>query len=150
MRPYGQHYLTLTLGVSIVAVGAACAGGSGGPAGGAPSSATAAMSAAATPRGSANVIVEAEIPASGAQNALEIIQRVRPSMLRARNGSTAETGVMDIVFYLDGIRAGDRQALTAVPAHNVKEIRFLNATDATTRFGTGHALGAILVTTRQR
>lgn len=111
--------------------------------------ATAAMTKAAAPRGSANVIVEAEIPGSGAQNALEVIQRVRPSMLRARNGSSDETGVMDIVFYIDGVRAGDRQAVTSVLATNVKEIRFLAAADATTRFGTGHALGAILVTTKR-
>lgn len=125
---------------------AACAGGTTqAPAGGA----TAAMTKAAAPRGSANVIVEAEIPASGAQNALEVIQRVRPSMLRARNGTIEETGVMDIVFYIDGVRAGDRQAITSVLATNVKEIRFLAAADATTRFGTGHALGAILVTTKR-
>jgi hypothetical protein len=123
-----------------------CAGGAAqAPAGGA----AAALAKAAAPRGSANVIVEAEIPASGAQNALEVIQRVRPSMLRARNGSTDETGVMDIVFYIDGVRAGDRQAVTSVLATNVKEIRFLAAADATTRFGTGHALGAILVTTKR-
>ena len=123
-----------------------CAGGATqAPAGGA----TAAMTKAAAPRGSANVIVEAEIPGSGAQNALEVIQRLRPSMLRARNGSVEETGVMDIVFYIDGVRAGDRQAVTSVLATNVKEIRFLAAADATTRFGTGHALGAILVSTKR-
>lgn len=126
----------------------ACAGGATSGSGGG-ASATAVMTAAATPRGSANVIVESEIPASGAQNALEIIQRVRPSMLRARNGSIEETGVMDIVFYIDAARAGERQALTSVPAGNVREIRYLNATDATTRFGTGHALGAIIVTTKR-
>ncbi len=125
---------------------AGCAGGAAqAPAGGA----MAAMTKAATPRGSANVIVEAEIPASGAQNALEVIQRVRPSMLRSRNGTNDETGVMDIVFYIDGVRAGDRQAITSVLASNVKDIRFLPAADATTRFGTGHPLGAILVTTKR-
>lgn len=122
-------------------------------AGGAPrattGSATAAMTAAAAPRGSANVIVESEIPASGAQNALEVIQRLRPSMLRSRNGTNDETGVMDIVFYIDNVRAGERQALTGVLATSVREIRYLAAADATTRFGTGHPLGAIIVTTKR-
>lgn len=142
--------MSRTLG-SIASLALACtlsgcaSGGAQAPAGGA----TAAMAKASTPRGSANVIVEAEIPASGAQNALEVIQRVRPSMLRARNGTIEETGVMDIVFYIDGVRAGDRQTITSVLATNVKEIRFLAAADATTRFGTGHALGAILVTTKR-
>jgi hypothetical protein len=132
--------------LALVSTLSACAGGTTQTS---PGGASAAMTKAAMPRGSASVIVEAEIPASGAQNALEVIQRVRPSMLRARNGSTEETGVMDIVFYIDGVRAGDRQAVTSVLATNVKEIRFLAAPDATTRFGTGHALGAILVTTKR-
>ena len=134
--------------VCLLLLTTGCAGAAKGNASG--TSATAALTAAAAPRGSANVIIEAEIPASGAQNALEVIQRVRPSMLRARNGTVDETGVMDIVIYVDNVKAGDRQALTAVPAANVREIRLLNASDATTRFGTGHPLGAILVTTKQR
>lgn len=137
------------LPVWLVLLGVGCAGGGTARSGSRAQSATAAMSAAAAPRGSANVIVESEIPASGAQNALEVIQRVRPSMLRARNGTTNETGVLDIVFYIDGTRAGDRESLAAIPASNVREIRLLNATDATTRFGTGHSLGAILVTTKR-
>jgi hypothetical protein len=135
---------TALLALSFLLI--ACAGGATQSSSG---TASAAMARAVTPRGSANVIVEAEIPASGAQNALEVIQRVRPSMLRARNGTVEETGVMDIVFYIDGVRAGDRQAITSVLATNVKEIRFLAAPDATTRFGTGHPLGAILVTTKR-
>lgn len=139
---------TVALATALASAFAACAGGST-QSGAGGTTATAAMTKAAAPRGSANVIVESEIPASGAQNALEVIQRVRPSMLRARNGTTEETGVMDIVFYIDGVRAGDRQAITSVLATNVREIRFLAAADATTRFGTGHALGAILVTTKR-
>jgi len=115
-----------------------CASGGGGAAG---TSATASMTAAAGPRGSANVIVAAEIPGSGAQ---------RPSMLRTRNGSTGEgANGTNIVIYVDGVRAGERQTLTAVPAANIREIRYLNASDATTRFGTGHPVGAILVATKR-
>lgn len=125
----------------------ACASGGGGATG---TSATAAMSAAAGPRGSATLIVAAEIPGTGAQNALEVIQQLRPSMLRARNGASSETSSgVDIVIYVDGVRAGERQALTAVPAGNIREIRLLSASDATTRFGTGHPLGAILVATKR-
>lgn len=134
---------------AVPLLGACASGGSPATTG----AATTAMTAAAAPKpgvkGSANVIVESEIPASGAQNALEVIQRVRPSMLRARNGTNDETGVIDIIFYIDNVRAGERQALTSVLATNVKEIRYLAAPDATTRFGTGHPLGAILVTTKR-
>ena len=143
-----RRTLGSTVAAALATALAACAGGTT-QAGTGAASATAAMTKAAAPRGSANVIVESEIPASGAQNALEVIQRVRPSMLRARNGTNEETGVMDIVFYIDGVRAGDRQSITSVLATNVKEIRYLAAPDATTRFGTGHPLGAILVTTKR-
>lgn len=121
----------------------ACGGGS------AASSAGATAGAPRPARGSANVIVETEISGGAARNALEVIQLLRPSMLRARNGATAEQPGMEIVIYLDGVRAGGRDALTAVPADRVKEIRFLNASDATTRFGTGHPLGAVMVTTKR-
>lgn len=122
--------------------GAACAGG------------TTNQGATATPRpaaqGSANVIVESEIAGSGAANAFEVIQRLRPSMLRARNGSISESGSgVDIVIYLDGTRLGERAALTSVPVVSIREIRCINASDATTRFGTGHPLGAIVVTTKR-
>jgi hypothetical protein len=146
--PYVRTSIKQVAAFLMVAMLVGCAGG-GAKTASSGTSATAAMTAAAAPRGSANVIVESEIPASGAQNALEVIQRVRPSMLRARNGTVSETGVMDIVFYIDGTRAGERQALTAIPASNVREIRYLNANDATTRFGTGHPLGAIIVSTKR-
>lgn len=135
---------TSVLLLALVVGGCASGGGSAG------TSATASMTAAAGPRGSANVIVAAEIPGTGAQNALEVIQQLRPSMLRTRNGSTGEgaTGT-NIVIYVDGVRAGERMTLTAVPAANIREIRFLSASDATTRFGTGHPVGAILVATKR-
>lgn len=117
-----------------------------------PSPSQTAIASAATPgpRGSANVIVESEIAGSGAQNALEVIQLLRPAILRPRTGvSSAQADGVAIVIYLDGVRAGELQALTAVPANRVREIRYINATDATTRFGTGHTLGAVLVTTKR-
>jgi hypothetical protein len=36
-----------------------------------------------------------------------------------------------------------------IPASRVKEIRFINARDATTRWGTGYGSGVILVTTKR-
>jgi len=134
----------LLIRVFTLAAVHACAGSAPPATGG---TATTAMTAAAVRKGSANVIVEGEIPASGAQNALEVIQRLRPAMLRGRTGSSTESGT--IVIYVDNQRVNDPEALTAVPAVTVREIRFLNAGDATTRFGTGHAMGAILVSTKR-
>lgn len=101
-------------------------------------------------RGSANVITEAELSQGNYANALEAITRLRPMMLVARGTSTStESSQQPIVFYLDDVRLNDRMALQSIPVERVSEIRFINARDATTRWGTDHGSGAILVTTRK-
>ena len=139
---------------SVMVITAACGGAArtGSTASGSVTSSTAATSAprASAPiRGSANLIVGAEIATSGASDALQAIRTLRPSMLRGRTGTrNDQSGAADIVVYVDGIRAGGPQTLESVAAITVTEIRFLNASDATTRFGTGHPMGAILVSTK--
>lgn len=130
------------LGVFLMA--GACGGGAKGS-GGAPAPST------APTRGSSNVIIEAEIAAAGATSAMDAVQRVRPAMLRSRAGGTSasKAGGEPIIVYVDGIRMGGPEALNNVSAMSVKEIRFISAADATTRFGTGHPSGAILVTTKR-
>ena len=98
-------------------------------------------------RGPADLITEAEINAGVYQNALEIIQNLRPNMARPR-GTTATAAPVPVVPYMDGVRLQDLSALVTIPASRVKEIRYINATDATTRWGTGHSSGVILVTTK--
>jgi hypothetical protein len=71
-------------------------------------------------------------------------------MLVARGTSASSTSsTIPIVFYLDGVRLNDRTGLMSIPADRIKEIRFINSRDATTRWGTGHGSGAILVTTKK-
>ena len=71
-------------------------------------------------------------------------------MLRARGGSVSDpTGAFDIVVYQDGIKTGGPSSLESVPTMSVREIRYINAADATVRFGTGHMMGAILVTMKR-
>lgn len=104
----------------------------------------------ATPRGGANLILGEELAASAAENALQAIRLLRPSMLRAHGGSaSAPTGAADIVVYQDGVKTGGPSSLESVPTISVREIRFINAGDATIRFGTGHPMGAILVTMKR-
>jgi hypothetical protein len=133
----------LALG-AIVAL-AACGGG-GSAAGASP-----ARTAAGTARGSANVIVAGEVEASGATNAMEAIRQLHPAMLRGRGSAGMEGGSSAdlIVVYVDNIKAGGLDALVPISAINIREIRFLSAADATTRFGTGTPSGAILVTTKK-
>lgn len=98
-------------------------------------------------RGTANVILNAEIEAAGndVNNAYELIERLRPTMLRPRNlsgGSGAEYG---IVAYVDDVRLGELDQLKTVMRATVHEIRYIGASDATTRWGTGLSNGVIQV-----
>lgn len=128
---------------------AACAGGGGG-ASGAASGASPAAAAPRAARGNANLITEAEVAAANVTNALEAIQRLRPAMLRARSGvTTGEQGNALIATYVDGVPVGGPEQLVNITALSVKEIRFLNPSDATQRFGTNLSLGAIVVTTKR-
>ncbi|MCC6774419.1 MAG: hypothetical protein IT360_24760 [Gemmatimonadaceae bacterium] len=131
------------LGALLVA--GACGGGGATGGGGAP------QARSAPTRGNSNVIIEAEIAASGATSAMEAVQRLRPAMLRSRGAgsSVSNPGGDPIAVYVDGVRAGGPEALNNVTGLSVKEIRFIGAADATTRFGTGHVSGAILVTTKR-
>jgi len=101
-----------------------------------------------------DLIAEAEISASAteASNALQIIQKLRPQMLRSRGlGSptdvTGETARPKV--YIDNVAYGDLATLTNVNASQVKEIQFINSRDATTKWGTGHMGGVILVVTKR-
>jgi hypothetical protein len=109
------------------------------------------------PRGSSNLITEAEIVATGLDNLYEVVERLRPSMLRTRgqvgriSGATegsAGASSSAIKVYLNGTQIGDTQALRQIQARSVKQVQYLSPSDATTRFGTGVDAGAIVVTSK--
>lgn len=106
-----------------------------------------------TPRGTADVITEAEINAVAYQNALEVVTNLRPNMTRPRGVGADASGMyaatIPIIVYMDDIRLGEVGSMVNIPASRVKEIRFINSRDATTRYGTGHSSGVILVTTKR-
>jgi len=66
-------------------------------------------------------------------------------MMRPRQGGANA----QVMFYLDGVRMSELNGMSTIPAERVREIRFINARDATTRWGTGHDSGVILVTTKR-
>jgi hypothetical protein len=133
----------------------ACASSGGGGAGG-----------SRTSSGGQDVITEADIAAraSDAANALQIIQKLRPQMLRNRGlavlptsaggagqGRTAEEAAAASLprVYIDNISYGDLGQLSNVNANQIREIRYINSRDATTQWGTGHMGGVILVLTKK-
>jgi hypothetical protein len=92
--------------------------------------------------------------------AFDVVQRLRPHFLREKSvgaiavptqadGTRNQAAVkVPIQTYVNGARAGlPAVTLREIQATAVIDILYLNASDATTRFGTGHDNGAIVVRT---
>ena len=105
--------------------------------------------AAASTRGSRNVLTEADLMKSTARDALQAIQLLRPDWLRSRGSAASISGgVSEVVVYLNGQRFGGPEALSQFQPTALKEARYMSASEATNRFGTGHNSGAILLRTK--
>jgi hypothetical protein len=112
------------------------------------------------PRRQANTITADEIlQEARTQNAFELIRALRPNWLQSRGAQSlgqpsaagAATGaqIQSVMVYIDGTRLGPPQMLQQILARDVAEARFLSPTEAFARFGSDHAAGAILITTRR-
>ncbi len=99
----------------------------------------------AAPTGAADTISRPEIEAANVRTAFEVVYKLRPEWLRTRARSGA--GVDPIRVYLDNAHRGSVDELRSMFVDDIGEIRHLSASDATTRYGTGHTSGAILVFT---
>jgi hypothetical protein len=125
----------------VVAIGSGCSSGGSTGSG---------ASAPRAPSRQQDVITEAEIAsrAGEASNALQVVQKLRPQMLRGRGRVSAadslNTNTLPRVI-VDDVAFGAIENLANVNAMGVKEIRFVNAADATTRWGTGYPGGVIFV-----
>jgi len=102
--------------------------------------------------GSGNTITQTNIESLGmsSENAYAVIDRIRPTWLRQRGPTSIQDPNSGFpVVYLDGTRFGEVDQLRGIRADLVASIQFLNASDATTRYGLGHVGGAILVVTKR-
>ena len=114
----------------------------------------AALAACATSGGSArslqsrNVITAAEVESINVSTAYEAVQQLRPHFLQTRGqASIQDPSAGEPIVYVNGVRYGGTDALNGIRAMDVAEFRFLSASDATTRYGTGHVGGVIEVRT---
>ncbi len=133
-HPRSIRTAMLLLAIAMAGALSACATGAGGSSDGT--------------RRSANRITLEELADYTTLSALDAIRRLRPRWLQAR-GSTAG-GANEPVAILDGARLGSPDALSSVSVSDISEMQFLNARDATLRFGTNFPGGAIEVRTRVR
>lgn len=120
-----MHSKMRLLVVSVGLTAAACAAGASAGGGGAGYS--------------RDLISEAELAEVTETDAYDIVRRLRPGWLQTR-GMGANP-----VAYLDDIRLGGPDQLRSVYVDQIKEIRFISASDATTRWGTDHTGGVIQV-----
>ena len=110
----------------------ACASGSGG----------------GQPRGSRNVITQEEIVALPITTASDLVNRLRPSWLRGRGPTSISGGIPALpLVYVDEVRTGGIEALDLISSQVIREIRFINGRDATTKWGLDHGGGVIMVLT---
>jgi hypothetical protein len=72
------------------------------------------------------------------------VNRLRPTWLRPQSRGTLPVVIVDGTPQPGGV-----DALRSMRASDVSELQYMNASDATTRYGTGYTAGAIVVTTRR-
>lgn len=106
--------------------------------------------------GSQDLIERQEIVTANVATAYEAIQQLRPMMLNVRGRSvvaresdaSGDLSSRGPVVYLDGVRHGDIDSLRGIAANDIHEIRFIDGSTATMRWGTGHGGGVIHVRTQ--
>jgi multidrug efflux pump subunit AcrA (membrane-fusion protein) len=117
------------------------------------------------PKPGPNLITADEIARVNVQNAFEAVQKLRPSMLRQRQIASANgqgglakdvppaTGTSvsagQLVVYMDNTRLGDVEQLRQIPASSVAALRYYSASEAQTKWGSGHPGGAIEVISKR-
>jgi hypothetical protein len=95
-----------------------------------------------------NLISAEEIAAEPIVTAHELVSRLRPNWLRNR-GPTSITrgGPTTPLVYIDEVRTGGLDSLYRISSQIIREIRFINGRDATTKWGLDHGGGVIMVLT---
>ena len=136
--------LTLTSQLFLLLACTACAAVQPSPASLSPTSADSAADRRA--HGDWNVVTSADILPE-MKSAYDVLTNRRPRWLHARGMLPSDEGPL---VYLEGVRYGGCEMLKSIEASTIAELRFLDARDATTRFGSGHTSGIILVTLRRR
>ena len=98
--------------------------------------------AARAGRGAPNVITREQIAVLPDYSAYDIIQRLQPRWLRSQTANFA--GPITPAIYVDELPG----SLRGIRSLHIERIEYMNARDATTRYGTGFMGGLIRVVTR--
>ena len=92
---------------------------------------------------------EIRLARTGGSTAWDLISQLRPEYLRSRGRSSLrDPAPATAVVYVDDIRFGELDSLRTMNADQILRVQYVNAADATTRYGTDHLGGAIIITTK--
>ncbi|HSW30167.1 MAG TPA: hypothetical protein VLH75_11840 [Longimicrobiales bacterium] len=83
-----------------------------------------------------------ELRATREATLYDAIEVSRPTFVHPRSA-----GREGPVLYVDNIPTAEFDAIHSIPLSDVVEVAFMSGPDATTRYGTGHVGGALLVRT---
>ncbi len=126
MRFISRRTFIATFALTIGLAGCASGGGSGSGGG-----------------GSANRLTTEQLADMAQLDAYTAVQRLRAQWMRPRGSALPQV-------VADGMRqAGGLEALRSYRVADIEELRYMSASDATNRYGTGYDGGAILVTTKR-
>ena len=95
-----------------------------------------------------NVIAATEIQEAGFGNAYLIVEALRPLWLQKRGPSSIHLEE-SVKVYLDGTLLGGPDYLRQISVQTVEVIQYMDAIEATQRWGMDHGHGAIVVVSRR-
>ena len=128
MRAITSKRLLIASFALAIGLAGCASGGSGGGGGGG---------------GNPNQLTNEALQAVIGSDAYQAIQRLRPRWLQSRGGNSANV-------FVDGQeRPGGLEVLRGFPVADIDEMLYMSASEATTRYGTGHPNGLIVIMTKR-
>lgn len=100
-----------------------------------------------TPRRMVGEITRVELEGTSFLDAYSAVAQLRPAWVHPRPALSIVGSDPFPVVYVDGLARGSVDELRRLATSEIERLSYLSPSDATTRFGTGHTSGAILVTT---
>jgi len=132
-----RRFLRAFVCATTISLGAACASSPKGGTGGGP-------------KPGPNLITADEISRASVQNAYEAVQKLRPAMLSPRQVASANAQATgELLVYMDNNRMGDVEQLRQISASSIAALRYFSASEAQTKWGSGHPGGVIEVLTKR-
>jgi hypothetical protein len=106
---------------------------------------------ATNPRRDPDLITAEELATTTSSTLYDAVRALRPAwMLRTRPTALMQQNQSQVIVYVDGTRFGNLESLRQITPQSAASVRFHSPGSAEARFGPGHLLGAIEVTTLGR